>query len=45
MWRNGHRAGQRDIIDAVEKLASEYDLVRTFRFAGSGQLVRVYVRR
>lgn len=45
MWRNGHRAGQRDIIAAVEKLASEYDLVRTFKFAGSGQLVRVYVRR
>jgi hypothetical protein len=45
MWRNGHRAGQRDIIDAVEKLASEYELVRTFRFANSGQLVRVYVRR
>jgi hypothetical protein len=45
MWRKGHRAGQRDIIDAMEKLASEYELVRTFNFADSGRLVRVYVRR
>ena len=45
VWRNGHRAGQRDIIDAVEKLASEYELVRTFKLPGDGRLVNVYVRR
>jgi hypothetical protein len=30
LWRSGRRSGQRDIIDAVEKLAATYDVAATF---------------
>lgn len=43
-WRNGQPSGQRDIIAAVETLAREYRLVRTFRLLPFGYPVYVYVR-
>ncbi len=44
-WRNGRRSGQRDIIAAMETLASEYELVRTFKVPPTDRLVSVYARR
>ncbi len=41
-WRNGQGSGQRDIIAAVETLAREYRLARTFSV--SGHSVYVFVR-
>ena len=45
LWRGGHRMGQRDIIAAMETLAAQYDLVRTFKLPPSDRLVSVYARR
>jgi hypothetical protein len=44
VWRKGKPSGQRAIIAAVETLAREYTLVRTFRVDMSGLPVYVYVR-
>jgi hypothetical protein len=41
-WRNGQRSGQRDLIAAVETLAQEYTLARTFQVFGHP--VDVFVR-
>jgi len=43
-WRNGHPSGQRDLIAAVETLAREYRLVRTFKLYPFGSPVYVFVR-
>jgi hypothetical protein len=43
-WRNGKPSGQRDLIAAVEILASQYKLVRTFKLRSWPNLVNVYVR-
>jgi hypothetical protein len=43
-WRNGNPSGQRDLIVAVETLAQEYRLVRTFRLYPFGDPVYVFVR-
>jgi hypothetical protein len=43
-WRNGKPSGQRDLIAAVETLAREYTLVRTFRLYPFGYPVYVFVR-
>jgi hypothetical protein len=44
IWRNGKHSGQRDLIAAVETLAREYRLVRTFRMYPLGEPVYVLVR-
>ncbi len=43
-WRNGKPSGQRDLIAAVETLAREYKLVRTFELYPLGNPVYVFVR-
>lgn len=43
-WRNGKPSGQRDLIAAVETLAREYTLVRTFKLYPFGNPVYVFVR-
>jgi hypothetical protein len=43
-WRNGKPSGQRDLIAAVEALAKEYKLVRTFDLSSFGNRVYVFVR-
>jgi hypothetical protein len=43
-WRQGKPSGQRDIVAAVETLAREYKLVRTFRLYPLGEPVYVFVR-
>lgn len=44
IWRNGKPSGQRDLIAAVETLATEYRLVRVFRLYPVGNPVYVFVR-
>ncbi len=43
-WRKGKPSGQRDLIAAIETLAREYRLVRTFRMYPLGEPVYVFVR-
>jgi hypothetical protein len=44
LWRNGHPSGQRDILTAMETLASQYELVRTFTLPPDNRVVRIYAR-
>ena len=43
-WRNGQPSGQRDLIAAVETLARQYTLVRTFKLYPFRYPVYVFVR-
>jgi hypothetical protein len=44
-WRSGRRSGQRDLINAMETLASQYHLVGTFQIPPNPMPVLVYVRQ
>jgi hypothetical protein len=45
VWRGGNRSGQRDIIAAMETLASQYELAATYKVPPGDKLISVYVRR
>lgn len=44
LWRHGERSGQRDLIAAIEKLASTYRQVESFDVPPNEGSVKVYVR-
>jgi hypothetical protein len=44
LFRSGGRSGQRDIVDAVEKLAQDYKLVAQYHLQRDNHTVFVYVR-
>jgi hypothetical protein len=45
VWRNGRPSGQRDIVNALDKLVADYQLVDTFCLQPGDNPIRLYVRR
>lgn len=45
IWRGGRRSGQREIIQAMETLAAQYQLAATYRVPPGDKVVNVYVHR
>jgi Dolichyl-phosphate-mannose-protein mannosyltransferase len=45
VWRNGRPSGQRDIVSALDKLVTDYQLVDTFCLQSGDNPIRLYVRR
>ena len=45
IWRGGRRSGQREIIAAMETLASQYQLAATYQVPPGNKVVSIYVRR
>ena len=44
LFRGGKPSGQRRLVAVLDKLSSEYRLLDTLQFPGSGRLVKVFER-